>query len=86
MQLNGRVALITGGRRVGASVAVELARRGADIALSYNHSRDEAEATAVSVRELGRRAVVCQANLTDAESCRLLVASVLASWAGSTSW
>jgi NAD(P)-dependent dehydrogenase (short-subunit alcohol dehydrogenase family) len=77
MNLNNRVALITGGRRVGASVALELARRGADIALSYNTSRSEAEATADSVRALGRRAVVCQANLAEAEPCRMLVASVV---------
>ena len=34
MDLTGRGVLITGGRRIGAAVAEDLARRGADIALS----------------------------------------------------
>ena len=39
MDLVERVALITGGKRIGAVVAIELARRGADIALVYRESR-----------------------------------------------
>ena len=46
MELAGRVALITGGRRIGAAVAIELARGGVDIALAYRRSRAEAEETA----------------------------------------
>jgi NAD(P)-dependent dehydrogenase (short-subunit alcohol dehydrogenase family) len=55
MELNGRVALITGGKRIGSVVAIELARGGADIALVYRQSRSEAEETAAAVRGLGRR-------------------------------
>ena len=46
MNVDGRVALITGGKRIGAVVATELARAGADVALVYNHSKAEAEETA----------------------------------------
>ena len=35
-----------------------------DVALSYQRSKDEAEATAQTVRDAGRRAVVLQANLS----------------------
>jgi NAD(P)-dependent dehydrogenase (short-subunit alcohol dehydrogenase family) len=63
MELTDRVALITGGKRIGAVVATELARRGADVALIYRTSRTEADETAAAVRELGRRAVVLQADL-----------------------
>lgn len=73
MELAGRVALITGGRRIGASVATELARGGADVALVYRNSRAESEETAAGVRALGRRAVVLQADLTDADSCERVV-------------
>ena len=69
MTLEGRAALITGGRRIGASVAVELARRGADVAVTYRRSGTEAEATAHGVRALGRRAAVLQADLRDARTC-----------------
>jgi NAD(P)-dependent dehydrogenase (short-subunit alcohol dehydrogenase family) len=73
MELAGRVALITGGRRIGAAVATELARRGADIALVYRRSRAEAEETADSLRGLGRRAVLVQADLSSPESCERVV-------------
>ena len=52
MDLTNRAALITGGKRIGAAVAVELAARGMDIALSYNRSQHEAEATAQAVISL----------------------------------
>ena len=73
MELAGRVALITGGRRIGAVVATELARGGADIALAYRRSRAEAEETADSVRALGRRALLIQADLSSPASCERVV-------------
>jgi NAD(P)-dependent dehydrogenase (short-subunit alcohol dehydrogenase family) len=65
MDLADRVALITGGKRIGAVVATELARHGADIALVYRESLAEAEQTGAAVRALGRRAAVLQANLAE---------------------
>lgn len=73
MDLSNRVALVTGGKRIGAVVAIELARRGADLALCYNRSRAEAEQTATSIRELGRRVFVKQGNLTKAADCEAFV-------------
>ena len=73
MNLTNKTALITGGKRIGAVVAAELARRGMDVALSYQRSKDEAEATAQTVRDAGRRAVVLQANLSRGEDCATLV-------------
>jgi NAD(P)-dependent dehydrogenase (short-subunit alcohol dehydrogenase family) len=73
MELTGRVALITGGRRIGAVVAAELARGGADIALVYRSSMAEAEETAAAVRGFGRRALVLSGNLTDPEACGRVV-------------
>ena len=73
MTLDGIVALITGGKRIGAAVAVDLATAGADVALVYNRSRDEADETAERVRAAGRRALVMQADLSDATRCRVVV-------------
>ena len=73
MELAGRVALITGSRRIGAVVASELARGGADIALAYRRSRAEAEETADSLRALGRRVFLVQADLSQPESCDRVV-------------
>ena len=77
MELTDRVALITGGKRIGAVVAAELARRGADVALVYRASRTEADETAEAVRGLGRRAVVLRADLTAADACERVVAETV---------
>ncbi|UYV11334.1 MAG: SDR family oxidoreductase [Phycisphaera sp.] len=46
------VALVTGGaKRVGAAIAEELAKRGLDTIITYNTSKDEADAHARSLRE-----------------------------------
>ncbi len=73
MDLSGRGVLITGGKRIGASVAIELARAGADIAIAYNRSADEAREAAAAVEALGRRAPVLQANLSNRSECTRLV-------------
>jgi NAD(P)-dependent dehydrogenase (short-subunit alcohol dehydrogenase family) len=73
MNLDGRVALITGGKRIGAVVATELARAGADVALVYNHSKAEADETARAVGAAGQRAIVIQANLRDPDACQRVV-------------
>lgn len=65
----GKVALITGGKRIGAVVATTLARAGVDVALVYNRSRAESEDTAAAVRALGRRALVVQADVTSETAC-----------------
>lgn len=78
MELSDRVALITGGKRIGSVVATELARRGADIALVYRSSRTEAEETADAVRGLGRRAAVLQADLSQPDAAERLVDATVA--------
>jgi len=78
MNLSGKVALVTGARRIGSVVAGELAARGADVAISYSRSKNEAEQTAERVRAAGRRASIFQTDLTDAASCQKLVADAVA--------
>jgi len=73
MDLNGKVALITGGaKRVGRAVALALAREGADVALHYNHSAGDARDAADRIRRLGRRAELFQADLADPPRIRAL--------------
>ena len=73
MDLQGKVALITGAKRVGADVARELAKRGADIAVTYARSKKEAEALVADIQHGGRRAIALQADLTDPGSCAAVV-------------
>ena len=56
-ELNGKVAVVTGGGRgIGRSIARHLARAGADVAICAR-SRDEIDAVASELRGMGRRAV-----------------------------
>lgn len=77
--LANKAALITGGKRIGAAIAIELARDGVDVGLSYNRSKAEAEETAASIRRLGRNCALVQVDLTDSAACAHLVTSVAAS-------
>jgi NAD(P)-dependent dehydrogenase (short-subunit alcohol dehydrogenase family) len=76
MDLDGRVVLITGAKRVGAVLARVLAARGADVAVSYNRSREEADETVTAVHAAGRRGLAVEANVADAAACDALVAAV----------
>jgi NAD(P)-dependent dehydrogenase (short-subunit alcohol dehydrogenase family) len=77
MEIKDRVALITGTRRIGSEVALELARRGADVALGYNRSKEEAEAAAMQIRTLGRKALTIQADVSKGAEVRSLVGRVI---------
>jgi NAD(P)-dependent dehydrogenase (short-subunit alcohol dehydrogenase family) len=76
MNLDGKVALITGGTRIGATVATVLAERGADVALVYRTSIAEAQETAGEVRGRGRKAWIEQADLSDFPACGRVVEAV----------
>ena len=70
--LAGEKALVTGAsRRLGAAIALRLARDGAQVALHYRSDRTGAEATAAAI---GASGPVLQADLADAQACARLVA------------
>lgn len=72
-RLTGRVAVVTGGKRIGAAVAAALAQRGMDVALAFRTSKAEADATAADVRAAGRRAYVQQADLSHGAQAAALI-------------
>lgn len=72
--LAGRVAVITGSaRRIGREIALELARRGADVMVHSRADLASAQETAEQARALGVRAAVCLADLTTEEGARQLM-------------
>jgi NAD(P)-dependent dehydrogenase (short-subunit alcohol dehydrogenase family) len=77
VNLSGKTALITGGKRIGQVVGVELGARGADVAFAYARSRAEADDAAERVRGLGRRSATFQADLADPPACDRLVSAVV---------
>lgn len=71
----GRVAVVTGAARgIGQAIAVELARRGADIVAVDLHA---AEDTVATVHELGRRAVSLQADISDPAQVETITTDVV---------
>jgi len=73
MELTGRVALVTGaGRRLGAAIAIGLARVGCDVAVHHHASADGAEATLGAARAAGRRAERFPGDLRDAAVAKAL--------------
>jgi len=72
--LDGRLALITGGSRgIGRTIAVDLARRGADVAFSYLRNEEAAQETVGLVEAEGRRGVAIRSRIDSAERCAALV-------------
>lgn len=69
--LASKVALITGGAKgIGKAVALKLASEGADIAIVYYSSSEEAESLVKQIQALGRRAIAMQANVADHASVK----------------
>lgn len=73
MELNGRVALITGGKRMGAALADRLARRGVDVAVTFSRSRTEAEQIVERIVACGRRGLAIAADLSQVDECAAAV-------------
>jgi NAD(P)-dependent dehydrogenase (short-subunit alcohol dehydrogenase family) len=80
MDLRGKVALITGGKRIGRVVARELAGRGMDLVLSYRGSREEAEATVADVETAGRRATMVSGDVSKPADCLAIVEHAVATF------
>ena len=77
MQLENRVALVTGaGRGIGKAIALELAAAGADIAF-VNRTKALADATQAEVEALGRKCLGVQADISRPEEVERMVAHVL---------
>ena len=78
MELKGKAALVTGGSRgIGRAVCLELARRGACVAVNYAGNAAAAEETVESCKAMGVDAFSVQADVADAAACDAMVKEVL---------
>lgn len=75
MKLKGRNALVTGSSRgIGKGCAVEMAKAGANVAINYFSSRDEADAVAREAQSYGVRTLVLQGDVADQAAVEDMVA------------
>lgn len=74
MLLDGKKAIVTGASRgIGRSIALALAQAGADVVVNYAGQAAAAEEVAAQIRDMGRQAVTCRADVSlAAEAIRLV--------------
>jgi 3-oxoacyl-[acyl-carrier protein] reductase len=78
MQLNGRVALVTGGTRdVGREISLSLAAEGATVAVHHRSSADEADAVVAEIAKNGGKAKAYQADIGDRAAVQAMVQAIV---------
>jgi 3-oxoacyl-[acyl-carrier protein] reductase len=76
-QFSGRAAIVTGATRgIGRAIALELARRGADVAFNYAQSAEAAEQLKTEIESLGVRAIASQCDVGNTEAAAEMVKQV----------
>ena len=79
MSMKGKTALVTGGSRgIGRAICLELAARGANVAVNYAGNAQAAEEVAEACRALGVEAFAIQADIADSAACTALVKEAVA--------
>ncbi len=76
MDIKNKTILITGAKRIGRDVAIALARRGANLAIAYNSSKEEAESLVNQIKDTGVRSMLIKADISKQSDIKNLVESV----------
>src|SRR6266705_3093834 len=81
--LEGKIALITGGSRgIGAAIAKRLAADGANVAITYSRGADAAASVVKEIEGAGGKAIAIQADAADAEAIKGAVEKTVAAFGG----
>ncbi|MEO9587449.1 MULTISPECIES: 3-oxoacyl-[acyl-carrier-protein] reductase [Marinobacter] len=79
--LKGKVAIVTGASRgIGRHIALQLAQRGADVAINYRSRRSDADEVVKEMETAGVRALAIQADLSGMPAARSLIQQVYEQW------
>lgn len=78
MDLENKVALVTGGSMgIGTAICLDMAKNGADVALTYRKHGEEAKAIAAKIQDMGRKAKACQVDVSNFDEAQKLVAEIV---------
>ena len=76
--LQDRVALVTGGARgIGRAIAIELASRGAAVAVNYRSSSAAAEKLSAELEEIGVESILIQGDVSSKEDSKRVMEAVM---------
>lgn len=79
--LQGKVALVTGSARgIGRAIAIELADRGATVALNYRSSSAEAEKLSAEIQELGAETLLVKGDVSSKDDSKHVMEAVMDSF------
>lgn len=81
MKLAGKVAVVTGASRgIGKSIALELAKQGADVVVNYAGSVDRANEVVKEIEALGRKGISIQCDVSNTDSVNAMMKEALESF------
>lgn len=79
MKTNNKIAIVTGGSRgLGKDMALNLAKEGIDVILTYHSKKDEALAVVAEVEQIGQKAAALQLNTGEVKTFEAFYAEVSA--------
>lgn len=79
-----KIALITGANRgLGRQTALDIARQGGDVIVTYRGSLEQAEAVVADIRALGRKAIALPLDMAQTASFRPSPTASAARWPAS---
>ena len=80
-KLEGKTAIITGGDSgIGQAVAIAFAKEGADVAIGYLESEDDANYTKNRIEKIGQKALVFKGDVGQESYAKEVVSKVIEEW------
>ncbi|HSH24150.1 MAG TPA: SDR family NAD(P)-dependent oxidoreductase, partial [Massilibacterium sp.] len=74
MKLEGKTAVVTGASRgIGRSIALQLAKEGANVVVNYSGNEQKANEVVAEVEQFGRKSIAIQANVSNSEQVDAMI-------------
>ncbi|AJD90965.1 3-ketoacyl-ACP reductase [Jeotgalibacillus malaysiensis] len=81
MKLQGKTAVVTGASRgIGRSIAIELAKNGANVVVNFSGNEEKAKETAKEVEAAGAKALVFKADVSNADDVQAMLKETISTF------